>query len=124
MVNARMMKAVDWAGKDLHSWKVYLRELGTAIALTDRFMKGLQYLIEEDRMLTEKLIDDDKTKRKGLRTRVDEEGKKMEQILAQQKELEGLWANVRIDTEVLAKRQREMNARIRELERWGLAPRR
>jgi len=113
--NRPTMKAVnDRSDKPLRSLAAYNQEWENARDQVAAALAEYSKLVEEDSELTAKLIGP-----KGMQQQLDDERAKQAGVVAEQTQVRPLLVNTVVDSELILKRQKQMEERLRELEKPG-----
>jgi hypothetical protein len=114
----RMVAAKDRDGKELLSLRAYDEEEKNTLEELDRLTAGYKKAIEATTMATERFLGP-----KGLHARIKAEKEKREEVVKEMGLVRPQLVNTVVDSELVLKRQRELVARIKELEGVGVATR-
>jgi hypothetical protein len=106
----QMAGATDRLGNALRHWQWYIDEEKTTVATLTDVEKKLTKVIEEDSELTTQL-----TGPKGLRGRLIDERVKREEVMFEHGLVKTPLINTYVETELLLKRKRSLEARLEEL---------
>jgi hypothetical protein len=107
-------KLVDSNNGPLKSLKFYGEEMGATQKKIDQEIATIRTLIEQERKLTEELSGPDGNG--GYRGQVDREKVREQRIHEETRDLRPLIVNTLVESELLLKRQRQLTARVKELE--------
>jgi hypothetical protein len=112
----------DGAGQPLQSLVAYAQDEETLQRQIDAETKNLNRLHEEDAQLTNRLVGED-VNAKGLQHRVLDERAKLAEAIKEERFVRPLLINAAVNSEVVLNRQHALEARIKELQKTGVAAR-
>jgi hypothetical protein len=112
----------DGAGQPLQSLAGYAQAEEALQRQIDAETKNLNRLHEEDAQLTNRLVGED-VNAKGLQHRVLDERAKLAEAINEERFVRPLLINAAVNSEVVANRQHALEARIKELQKTGVAAR-
>jgi len=112
----QMGPVTDRFGKPLLSLGAYLQNEEAARRELDTVLTQYQQLIEEDQRLTRLLLGP-----KGLQQRLINERAKRAEVVKEAEQIRPLLVNTVVDSELVLNRRRQLQERVRELEKQGVA---
>jgi hypothetical protein len=112
----------DGAGQPLQSLVAYAQAEEALQRQIDSETKTLNRLHEEDAQLTNRLVGED-VNAKGLQHRVLDERAKLAEAINEERFVRPLLINAAVNSEVVLNRQHALEARIKELQKTGVAAR-
>jgi hypothetical protein len=116
-----MVPAKDLSDKPLASLDSYVKLDEVVSRDLIGVLQKQQDVAEQDAKLTLKLVGDQAQNIKGLQQRLQDEKKKREGVVAEQGIIKPLYVNTLVESELIFLRNDQMTARIKELEKLGLA---
>jgi hypothetical protein len=111
----------DSAGNPLLALAAYIKKDDDVLRSLEEVNKKHQAQIEEANRLTDLIIGDDKTGRRGLYRRYLDEKAKDEDVLAEQKLVRPQLINTVVEAELILKRKNQLEKRIEELKKIHVA---
>jgi hypothetical protein len=114
----KMVPAKDREGNPLLSLRAYNQEEETTLMELKRVTENYDALVKQTTAETEKLLGP-----KGLHARIKAEKEKRDEVVKEQGLVRPQLVNTVVDSELILKRQKELVARIKELESIGVAGR-
>jgi hypothetical protein len=118
-----MVEGRDQFNQPLLSLAAYRQALDLLQQQLDGKSKDLTKVIQQDTLLTNQIAGDQAAALKGLQQRVLDERAKLFAALQEETFVRPLLINATIDLDQISKRQRQLLARVGELEKTGVAAR-
>jgi hypothetical protein len=111
----------DATGNPLQSLAFYTKQDDDILQSLQAVLQKHQEQIDEANKLTDQIIGDEKTGRRGLHRRIADEKNKNAAILAEQKMTRPQLINTVVESELILKRKNQMEKRIEELKKIHVA---